>query len=92
VIARDGAILGLARDELLYLLRDEDPEALIERNFFLVTARTSWPTIVRGMRAKDTEKALVTRKQGSTRVEDLVGVITPHEVARSVRASAALLD
>ena len=92
VIARDGEILGLARDELLYLLRDEDSETLVETNFFLVTARTSWPTIVRGMRAKGTEKALVTRKQGSTRIEDLVGVITPHEIARSVRASAALLD
>ncbi|MCO6440002.1 MAG: chloride channel protein [Nitrococcus mobilis] len=92
VVVQDGKILGLAHDELQYLLRDEDPKTLIDTNFFLVTARTPWPTLIRGMRAKDTEKALVTRNRGSTRVEDLLGVITPREIARSSGASAVLMD
>ena len=91
VFCRDGKILGLARDELLYILRDEDPEIVIDKNYFSVIPDTGWPVIMRGMRAKDTETVLVLGKSHDNEGKDVVGVITPRELALHARADAELL-
>lgn len=92
VICRDGAVLGMARPELLYLLRDEAPDRVVNTNYFVAEPGTAWAVIMRGLRFKDTDIALVFNPRGSTRPEDLVGVITAHEIARSARENAELLD
>lgn len=92
VFSRDDKVLGLARDELLYILRDEDPEIVIDKNFFPVLPTTRWPVIMRGMRAKDTETVLVFRHDHAHGVDDVVGIITPRELTIHAGADAQLLD
>ncbi|WP_420426343.1 chloride channel protein [Algiphilus sp.] len=92
VICRDGLVLGMARPELLYLLRDEAPDRVVNTNYFVAEPGTAWAVIMRGLRFKDTDIALVFNPRGSRRPEDLVGVITAHEIARSARENAELLD
>ncbi len=92
VAVDDGAIQGIVREELQYLLRDQDPANVLDGNYFVVTPGTKWPVIMRGMRTKDCEKVLVIRNRRSLRGEDVVGVITPREIARTARESAHLLD
>ncbi|MGD8710803.1 MAG: chloride channel protein, partial [Ectothiorhodospiraceae bacterium] len=50
LISREGEVLGIARPELMYLLRDKNPEAVIDKNFFVVASNTPWPVIMRGLR------------------------------------------
>ena len=92
VFSKDGEIYGIAREEVQYLLRDENPESLINTNFFLVTSSTPWAVLLRGMKAKDTEFALVTRHRRTRDIEDLVGVITSREIVRTARESAELME
>jgi CIC family chloride channel protein len=94
LISREGEVLGIARPELMYLLRDKNPEAVIDKNFFVVASNTPWPVIMRGLRAKDTDTALVTSvgKRRSRNPEDLVGIITSREIARTHRDSAELIE
>jgi len=92
VAVEDGEVLGIVREEVQYLLRDEDPGPLIDRNYFAVTPNTTWPVIMRGMRAKDCEKVLVLRNRRTRRGEDVVGVITAREIARTAKESAHLMD
>ncbi|MBI1214976.1 MAG: chloride channel protein [Alphaproteobacteria bacterium] len=92
LITREGEVIGLAKDELMYLLRDEQPERVIEQNFFLVTGRTSWAVIMRGMRRKKTETVIVTRRQNSLKEKDIIGVITPHELVEHAGLDAELMD
>lgn len=92
VICRDGLVLGMARPEVLYLLRDEAPDRVVNTDYFVAEPGTAWAVIMRGLRFKETDIALVFNPRGSRRPEDLVGVITAHEIARSARENAELLD
>jgi hypothetical protein len=92
VVAKGEQVLGLARDDLLYLLRDEKPETVIDGNFFSVTGRTGWPIIMRGMRAKNSETALVFSRHDHFKAADVTGIITPRELALHAGTDAELLD
>ncbi|MDN3516941.1 chloride channel protein [Aquisalimonas lutea] len=92
VVADNDRIIGIARPELVYLLRDIDPDAVIDRNVFSATGDTRWPVIMRGLRIKDADVALVTARRHSHRREDLIGVLTSREVARAAGDSAELLE
>ena len=85
-------MIGLARDDLLYLLRDENPETVIDKNFFTVTGRTGWPVIMRGLRAKGAETALVFSRHNEFKATEVIGVITPRELAIHAGTDAQLLD
>ncbi|MCK5770983.1 chloride channel protein [Algiphilus sp.] len=92
VVCRDGEVLGLARPDLLYLLRDEAPDTVVDTNYLAAAPTSRWAVIMRGLRAKGTDTALVFNPRGSRRQSDLVGVITSHEIARAAREGADLLD
>ena len=89
VVARDGEVIGLAREELPYLAADRDPESLIDRDFLRVARGTRWAALMRRIKARGCEVLFVGR---TTRVEDLVGVITPREIARAACDNAELMD
>jgi CIC family chloride channel protein len=89
VVAQDGEILGIAREDLPYLIRDFDVEDLIDRNVPVVAPKTRWPTLMRTIKAHGCETLLV----GSSRsVDDLRGIITTREIARAARDNAELMD
>ncbi|MGD8430081.1 MAG: chloride channel protein, partial [Ectothiorhodospiraceae bacterium] len=92
VISRDGEVVGMMRDELAYLLRDQDPEQVVDKQYFTVTTNTRLPTITRGMRAKEADRTLVFRRRYSRDVNDIAGIITPREIVHSVGANAELQD
>lgn len=92
LVTREGIVVGMARDDLLYLLRDENPEKVIDPNLNLVTERTRWAVLMRAMRLKNTEITIVTRRSGSCRAEDILGVITPRELAKNAGNDAELMD
>lgn len=92
VATKDGAALGLIRDDLLYLLRDEAPEKIVERNVALVAPQTRWSVVMRALRAKSTDIALVSRRQGSCKTEDIIGIITSREIAQNAGLDAELMD
>lgn len=92
VVCQDNQVLGIARAELLYLLRDQDPDTVVDDSFFAAAPATTWSVIMRGLRAKGTDISLVFDPVKSRCVQDLVGVITSREIARNARASADLMD
>jgi len=92
VITRGEDVVGLARAELIYLLRDKDPSAVIDQNIFMVAANTPWPVVVRGLRAKETDVAFVSNARRSRKTKDLVGIITSREVAETARRSSAFYE
>lgn len=92
VVCREGEVLGVAQPELLYLLPDESPETLIDADWFGAEAATSLPVIMRGLRVKGSDTALVFNPRGSTRSADLVGVITSREIGRNARDNAELME
>lgn len=92
IFTKEGEIYGLGREDLQYLMRDERPESLIDCDFFLVTSSTSWPVLMRGLRAKGISTALVTSKRSSRKAEDLIGVITSREISHTATHGADLVD
>lgn len=92
VFTRDGEVCGFGREDLQYLMRDENPEALIDPNFFVVTVSTPWAVLMRGLRAKGTERAIVMRNRHSLDAADVVGVITSREIVAAAGEGAELLD
>jgi CIC family chloride channel protein len=92
IIVHDGEVLGLVRDELLHLHQDGKPETVMDVGYFSATPHTRWPLLMRGMRAANTETVLVFERAGTRRAGDLLGVITPRELAMHAGADAELLD
>lgn len=92
IVAEREEIIGLVRDDLLYLLRDETPEQIIDKNFFTVVEKTTWPILMRGLRIKDTEIALVFKKDNLFVASNIAGVITPRELAKHAASSAELME
>jgi len=92
VLARDAQVLGIARPELVYLLPDADSTNVVDAAVLFVTPNTSWPVIMRGMRNKQADTALVINRRRSRRSGDLAGVITSREIANNAGESAELLE
>lgn len=90
-VVSEGKVTGIARDELLCMLRDEDPNIVIVKDFHSVSINARWSEVVRGMGAKETETVLVF-KNNKRRAEDLAGVITPRELVKYSRADAELME
>jgi len=92
VIVDGDSVVGLVREEMVGLLHDETPEAAIDDHFFSAAATTGWTVIMRGMKHGHTETVLVFKKPNSRRKTDLIGVITPHELAVLASEDAELMD
>ncbi|MDZ7748499.1 MAG: chloride channel protein [Halofilum sp. (in: g-proteobacteria)] len=89
IVTDAGEIVGLAREDPPYLARDYAPEDLVDRDFQLVAPGTRWPVLMRGMKAHGHELLLVARGRS---IDEVVGVITPREIARAARDNAELID
>ena len=90
VVTKDGEILGLARDDLQEVVdKDLAPEELVDRRFRLVAPRTRWPTLMRTIKASNTDVLLVATERS---VDSLRGIITPLEIAHAARDHAELID
>ena len=92
IIGEDGQIIGLARDELRYLMDSADLDKLVDRNNFMVTAMTPWPVLMRGIKKTQTEVVLVMRRRHSNDVKDIIGVITAREIFAASRDEMELVE
>lgn len=85
-------VCGVAKQELQYLMQDLHPDQLIDRNFLAVTTLTRWPVLMRAIRKSQAENVAVFQKRHSTRLEDLVGIITAREIMTVARDEMELVD
>lgn len=92
VVADNKRIIGVAKEELRYLLRDSDRDHLIDRNYFSVTPLTPWPVLMRGLKAKQAERILVFRRRRTSSPDDLLGVITAREIFAAARDEMELIE
>lgn len=92
LVTRNGIVVGIAQEELLYLLRDENPEKIIDSKLNVASEQTRWPVLMRGMRANNTQTTVITRTAGNLRAENILGVITPRELVKHAGHDAELMD
>jgi len=92
IMVKHGEIVGVARDELRYLLRDRVQDELVDHTLFLVTPETRLPVLLRGMRAKNARRALVMRRQHSNAAADVLGVVTGREVFQALQDGMELME
>jgi len=92
IIADDGQIYGIAREELNYLMDTVELEKLVQSNCFLVTAMTPWPVLMRGLKKTQAEVILVMRRRRSNEVNDIIGVITMREIFAAARDEMELME
>lgn len=92
VFTDDGEVCGVAKEQLQYLIQDLEPDQLIDRNFLAVTTLTRWPVLMRAIRKSQAEHVAVFSKRRSTRVEDLVGIITAREIFTIARDEMELVE
>ncbi|MCS4503135.1 chloride channel protein [Arhodomonas aquaeolei] len=89
VVAKEGQLYGLAREDLRYVMRDRELSELVDTRFIVVPPTTRWPVLMRAIKEGGHEVVLVARGRAS---RDLLGVITPREIALTVRDAAELMD
>lgn len=89
VVTQRGKMIGLAREELPYLVSDQDVESLINKKVAVVGPDTRWSTLMRTLKARGVDALLVSQSQSAT---DLEGVITHREIANAARDNAQLMD
>lgn len=92
VVAKDGRIVGLARPELVYLLRDKDPEYVIDTELIWLTPETSWSEMLRQLQSRPNHTVVVVDKPRSRRASDLAGIIGSQEIAEAAGEGAELLE
>lgn len=92
IIADEGRLYGIAREELGYLMDTVDLEKLVETNFFLVTAMTGWPVLMRGLKKTQSEVIMVMRRRHSNDVKDVAGVITMREIFNAAQDEMELME
>ncbi len=92
VVTRDGGIYGIAREDLGYLLPDAKPEFIVDTAVFFVASNTPWAVLLRGMKAKGTQRAVVLWRRRSRDPKDVAGVITSREILEASTARAELMS
>jgi len=92
LVAKDGRVVGMARPERIYLLKDKDPEYVIDTEIINILPETTWSTILRYLRAKQSHTVLVMNRQRFWRSAELVGVIGYQEITEAAHESAELLE
>jgi CIC family chloride channel protein len=68
-----------------------DLEALAMKDFIIVPEYSGLPVLLRTMEQEQARFALVTRKAGSRAIEDIIGVISDEQIARTARSRAGLI-
>lgn len=92
VVARQKTIVGVVPVSLIRRgLTIADLEAMVKRDFIVVPEYSGLPTLLRTMEQDRASFALVTRRAGSRAVEDIVGVISDEQIARTARSTAGLI-
>jgi len=92
-LIKDGIdIIGVVREDLLYMMRDQKEEKIIDNNISFVIETTRWAVILRAMRFKSSEISLVTQYNGSRNEHHIVGVITSRELMQHAGNDAQLMD
>ncbi len=91
LVEEEGYITGLIREDLQYLLLDSNEEELISNKFATVLYCATWPVVLRTMNTAEVDIILVSKKKGSTNVNDVIGIITPREIIANAQKSAALM-
>ena len=92
IIAENEQLYGIAREELSYLMDTTDLENLVDRNIFMVTAMTSWPVLMRGLKKTQADVIFVMRRRRSNDVKDIIGVITAREIFAATRDEMELME
>jgi len=92
VVVDSGKVVGVTRDEIRYLLRDNSREELVDENLFFVTPDTVIPVLLRGMRAKKSRRAVVLRQRRSDAADDVLGIISYREVFQAVQDGMELIE
>jgi len=92
LFANEGTVCGVAGEELRYLLRDQDLEQVAQTNIFFVTGDTRLPVLLRGMRAKVTQYAVVMRTRRTDSIDDVIGVISNREIFSAIQDGVELME
>jgi CIC family chloride channel protein len=92
IVSKDNKVTGVVRQELGYLRADMDAQKLIDPNYVIISANTTWPAILRTMYAEKATVVLVSKTIRSQNPDDIVGVITQRELVASSHETAQLLD
>lgn len=92
IVSKDNKVIGVVRQELGYLRADMGAEKLIETSYAIISANTTWPAILRTMHEQKATVMLVSKTIRSQHADDIVGVITQHEIVSSSHETAKLLD
>ena len=92
VVTHEGKITGVIRRELNYLMADVDPQKLIDLNYIIVPASMTWSNLLRNMRDRNSQVALVSSRPNSEMPGDIIGVISQHELIQSSQQLAQMTD
>ena len=92
IVCEEGEISGVVQREVNYLIAGTDTHKMIDKNFIIVSANTSWSALLRSMDTNKATIALVTQNVRKQKPENVIGVITQHEVIQSSHQLAKLLD
>ncbi len=92
IVYENDEIIGVIRRELSYLRSDVDIEKLIDKNFVIVSANSTWPVILRTMQEHKSPVVLVSHSLRAKKASDIVGIISQHELLASSHKTAQLLD
>lgn len=92
IIDKENEIIGVIRQELGYLRADMDADKLIDPSFSIISANTTWPTILRTMNEEKTSVVLVSKALRSKKADEIIGVITQHEIINFSQEAAKLID
>jgi chloride channel protein, CIC family len=92
VLARQGQVVGIAPLSIIREgLRIGDLEVLARKNFIIVPEDRNLPELLRTMDQAKAQFALVSREIGSRAVEDLLGIISNEQIARTAQSTAKLI-
>lgn len=90
IVTDNNEIVGVIRPELNYLLMDLDPNNMIDKNFAYATDKSTWPAIMRQM---SNSSVIIVLKSGKAKTaNNIIGVITRHEIFKSSQQVAQLLE
>jgi CIC family chloride channel protein len=92
VVARQAKIIGVVPVSIIREgVTTGDLEALAMKDFIVVPEYSGLPVLLRTMEQERARFALVTRKTGSRAIEDIIGVISDEQIARTARSTAGLI-
>jgi CIC family chloride channel protein len=92
VMARQGKVIGLVEFwPAGQPVTERDLKILARSDFIVVPEYTRLPELLRAMRDAKASFALISRSQGSRKIDDLMGVVSDEQIAQTARSWSLLM-